>query len=455
MELTFRTPLPVPAARALAWHRRPGAFERLSPPWVDVRVGARTGGTEPGDRVRLRVRKGPVAFDWTLEHARAVGGEGFADVQVQGPFAAWRHDHLFADEPGGSVLTDRVRFALPAPAAFLSGAIRRDLARLFAFRGRTLRQDLLAHARAGEPAPRTVLVSGAGGLVGSAVCAVLGGAGHRVLRLVRRATRSADEVAWDPARGLADPAALEGVNALIHLAGESIAGGLWTAERKRRIEESRTRGTRVLAEAVARAARGPRIMLSASAIGIYGVRGDEPLREEDAARGAGFFADVGRGWEAALEPARAAGVRTASLRLGLVLSPRGGLLGKLLLPFRLGLGGPLGDGAHWMSWVSRDDAAFAFLHALHRDEVSGAVNVTAPAPVTNADFTRILARVLGQPAFCRVPAALLRAISADMAAEVFLASQRVVSSRLVDAGFVFRDAALEDALRHMLGRAES
>ncbi len=452
MELTFRTPLPVPAERALAWHRRPGAFERLTPPWVDVRVTSRTGGVDPGDRVRLRVRKGPAAFDWTLEHAPAEGGEGFADVQVDGPFAAWRHDHLFADEPGGAALVDRVRFALPGPVSFLSRAVRRDLARLFAFRHRTTREDLLAHARAGEAAPRTVLVSGARGLVGAAVCAVLGGAGHRVLRLVRRAARSADEVAWDPAHGLADPGALEGADAFVHLAGESIAGGLWTEERKRRIAESRTRGTRALAEAVARATRGPRVMLSASAIGIYGSRGDETL-DEGSADGRGFLADVGRGWESALEPARAAGVRTVALRLGLVVTPRGGLLGKLLLPFRLGLGGPLGDGAHWMSWVSLDDAAFAFLHALHRDDLSGPVNVTAPAPVRNDDFTRILAGALGRPARFRVPAAVLRTASAEMAAEVFLASQRVVSSRLTGAGFVFRDATLDGALRHALGKA--
>lgn len=450
MELTFRTDLPGSAARALEWHRRPGAFERLTPPWVDVRVESRAGGIDPGDRVRLRVRKGPAAFAWTLEHAPAEGGPGFADVQVQGPFASWRHDHLFADRDGGGTLTDRVRFALPGPLSLAEGMVRRDLARLFAFRHRTTREDLAAHARAGDSAPLTVLVSGAGGLVGSAVCAVLGGAGHRVRRLVRRAVRAPDEVAWDPERGPADPAALEGVDALVHLAGESIAGGLWTPERKRRIADSRARGTRVLAEAVAAARRGPRVLVSASAVGIYGSRGDEVL-DEDSADGTGFLADVGRAWEAALEPARAAGVRTVALRLGLVISPRGGLLGKLLLPFRLGLGGPLGDGAHWMSWVSLDDAAFAFLHALHQGDLSGPANVVAPAPVRNADFMRILAGVLRRPAFLRVPAAVLRAASREMADEAFLASQRVTPTRLTAAGFAFRDADLQGALRHALG----
>ena len=451
MEFLVETPLPVPVEPALAWHRRAGAFERLTPPWVDVRIESRTGTIDPGDRVRLRVAKGPLHFDWTLDHAAPDGAAGFADVQVAGPFASWRHDHLFAPRDGACVLTDRVRYAMPGPLAFGHRLVQRDLARLFRFRHRTTREDLAAHARAGEIAPMTVLVSGAGGLVGSTLRAVLGGAGHRVRRLVRRAARTADEVAWDPARGLADPAALGSVDAVIHLAGESIAGGLWTRDRMQRIRDSRVVGTRALAEAIAGARPRPRVFLSASAIGVYGSRGDEVLTE-DSTPGQGFLADVGRGWEEAAAPAAAAGVRITTLRLGLVLSPRGGLLGKLLAPFSAGLGGPLGDGAHWMSWVSLDDVAFAFLHALHHPEVTGPVNVCAPQPVRNRDFTRILARVLGRPAFLPVPAAALRAVSREMADEVFLASQRVESTRLPAAGFGFRDADLDATLRHLLGR---
>lgn len=443
--------LPVPPDVALEWHRRPGAFERLTPPWVRVHVEARTGTIEPGDGVALRVRKGPVTFLWRLEHVPPEGGTGFADVQRKGPFASWRHDHLFRAAAGGAVLEDRVFFALPGALAAAHGIVARDLARLFAFRHRVTQEDLAAHARAGARTPLTVLVSGASGLVGWALGAVLGGAGHRLVRLVRRTPRAPDEAFWDPARGLGDPGALPRIDAIVHLAGESIAGGVWTAERMRRIRESRVVGTRVLAEAAAALEPRPAAFLSASAIGVYGSRGDEVL-DEDSASGTGFLADVGREWEGSVAPAAAAGIRTVALRLGLVLSPRGGLLGKMLPAFRAGLGGPLGDGSQWMSWVSLDDVVFSILHALHRPEVAGAVNVVAPHPVRNAEFARTLARVLGRPAPLRVPAAILRAVSREMADEAFLSSQRVVAKRLPEAAFAFRDTDLETCLRHGLGR---
>jgi uncharacterized protein (TIGR01777 family) len=193
------------------------------------------------------------------------------------------------------------------------------------------------------------------------------------------------------------------------------------------------------------------VLVSASAIGVYGSRGDERL-DETSSPGEGFLADVGREWERGLEEAAAAGIRTAALRFGIVISPRGGFLAKVGPVFAAGLGGPLGDGAQWTSWVSLDDAAFACLHVLHRAEISGPVNVVAPEPVRNADLTRILAGVLGRPALLRVPAAMLRALSPPMAREVFLASQRVAARVLPAAGFVFRDADLETALRHALGR---
>jgi uncharacterized protein (TIGR01777 family) len=218
-----------------------------------------------------------------------------------------------------------------------------------------------------------------------------------------------------------------------------------------RIRDSRVGATRALAASLARLEPRPRALLCASAVGYYGERGDEPL-DESSPPGEGFLPDVARGWEGALQPAADAGLRTVSLRFGLVLSPRGGLLGKLLPPFRAGLGGPLGSGAQWMSWVSLDDVVFAVLHALHREEVRGPVNVTAPAPARNAEFTATLARVLARPAFLPVPAALLRAVSRPMADEVFLPSQRVLPLRLPAAGFRFRDEALEPTLRHLLGR---
>jgi len=451
-ELRAEIDLPCAPDVARAWHGRSGAFERLVPPWVDVRVEERSGTIEPGDRVLLRVRQGPATFRWELEHAAPEGGAGFADVQRRGPFASWRHDHVFRPDGEGCVLEDRVRFALPAPLGWAGGLVRRDLGRLLAYRQRVTRGDLAALARAGAlgGAGRTVMVSGAGGLLGRALVPVLALAGHRVLRLVRRPPRGPDERRGDPARGV-EPDALADVDAIVHLAGESIAGGLWTRERMRRIRESRAAGTLALVESVRRADPRPATLLSASAIGAYGSRGDEAL-DEDSARGHGFLADVCRAWEAPLEAAGAGEMRTASLRFGLILSARGGLLARMGAAFRAGLGGPLGDGSQWMSWVSVDDAALACLHVLRNATLSGPVNIAAPGPVRNAEFTRTLARVLRRPALVRAPAVLLRAISRPMADEAFLASQRVVPRRLIDSGFVFRDPELETALRHELGR---
>jgi uncharacterized protein (TIGR01777 family) len=271
------------------------------------------------------------------------------------------------------------------------------------------------------------------------------------VRLVRRLRESEDELRWDSSYGVDLGGTSLRPDAVVHLAGESIAGGLWTEDRKRRIRESRVAATKVLVESLMRLDPPPRTIVSASAIGWYGDRGDDPL-DESAPAGNGFLPAVCREWEGALDSARHAGARTVHLRFGLVLSPRGGLLARLLPPFRAGLGGPLGSGRQWMSWVSLDDAAFACVHALARADLAGPVNVTAPEPVTNATFTRTLAAVLRRPALLPAPASLLRRVSREMADELLLASQRVLPRRLADAGFRFRDVQLEGALRRLLGR---
>lgn len=443
--------LPVEQARALEWHGRPGAFDRLVPPWSTVRVTERRGTIAPGGSVALRVHQAWISFDWLLDHVEPENGRGFADVQRAGPFRSWRHDHVFREAPGGCVMEDRIRYELPSGLGFAERLVRRELARLCRYRHRTTLEDLDALNRAAPFTPLNVAVTGSHGLAGTALVAALDAAGHRVVRLVRSAPRDASELRWDPAAGLVDPKSAPRIDAVVHLAGESIAGGIWTKERTKRIRESRTIGTRRLAESLARLEPKPKTLVSASAIGWYGERGDEPVGEA-APSGEGFLPEVAREWEAALQPAADAGVRTVSLRFGLMISPRGGLLGKMLIPFRAALGGRLGSGRQWLSWVSLDDAVFAALHAIHCEDVRGPVNVTAPEPVTNATFTATLARVLGRPAVLPVPAALLRAISRPMADETFLVSQRVIATRLPALGFRFRDPALEPLLRHVLGR---
>jgi uncharacterized protein (TIGR01777 family) len=273
--------------------------------------------------------------------------------------------------------------------------------------------------------------------------------GYEVVRLVRRTPR-AGEIAWDPGRGRIDAAGLEGLSAVVHLAGENLAGGRWTAARRRRILESRTAGTGIIARTLAALERPPAVLVSASAIGLYGDRG-ETLLDESSESGVGFLADVVRAWEGAADPARAAGIRVVHPRFGVVLSPRGGALAKLLIPFRLGLGAPLGRGDQWMSTVSIDDTAGAIRHAIGTGDLAGPMNVAMPEAVRNAELTRTLARVLRRPSLpFGVPAFALRAVLGQLADETLLLSTRVVPRRLVETGYQFQHPTLEAALRHVL-----
>ena len=447
-----QSPLPVPASAAYAWHEREGALERLLPPWERAEVVARTGGLEEGALVTLAVGAGPFRLRWTARHRDTLRGSRFVDEQVEGPFATWVHVHRFEPAtPETSVVYDRVEFTPPlGRVGRIAGRpLRVKVARMLRYRHATLHDDLAAHAAAGGR-PLHIAVTGASGLIGSALVPFLTTGGHTVTRLVR-SRPGAGEAHWDPARGAIDAAALEGVDAVVHLAGENLAGGRWTPQRKRALRESRTVGTRLLAETLARLARPPRVLLSASAIGIYGDRGDAPL-DEASEPGAGFLPDLVRDWEAAAAPAVEAGIRVAHPRMGVVLSPRGGALARLLLPFRAGVGGPVGSGRQWWSCVSIDDAIGALHHAIVTPSIAGPFNVTAPEPLTNREFGRALGRVLRRPAIVPVPAAALRIVLGEMADAALLASARVIPRALDAAGYRFRQPTIELALRHVLGR---
>lgn len=294
----------------------------------------------------------------------------------------------------------------------------------------------------------SVAVTGASGLIGSALVPVLTAAGHAVTRLVRRAP-GPGEARWNPGAGQIDAAALEGTDVVVHLAGESIASARWTVERKRRIRDSRVVGTGLLARTLAALNRPPQLLVSASAIGLYGHRGDTPLTESDPP-GTGFLAEVGRDWEGATGPASQAGIRAVLLRFGIILSPQGGALAKMLPPFRLGVGGPLGSGRQWMSWLTIADAVGIIQHGITCLELSGPVNAVAPEPVTNAEFTRSLGMVLGRPAVLPVPTFALELLFGEMAGEALLGSQRVLPRRLEETGYAFRDPVLLPALRRLL-----
>lgn len=297
----------------------------------------------------------------------------------------------------------------------------------------------------------TVAVTGATGMIGSALVARLRAQGHVVRRLVR-ASRSAeqDDIVWDPSHGVLDAQKLEGTDAVVHLAGEPIARR-WTPERRRSIRDSRVKGTELLARGIASLTVKPRVMLSGSAIGFYGDRGDAPT-DETTPHGSGFLSQVVQEWEAATAPASDAGIRVVLLRSGVVLSARGGALEKLLPPFRLGVGGPIGSGRQWMSWISLEDELRAIEFALFDDDLHGPVNLTAPTPVRNAEFASTLGRVLARPAVVPVPAFALELMYGEMARETILAGQQVAPGALMSAGFEFRHPTLEQGLRGELGR---
>jgi len=292
-------------------------------------------------------------------------------------------------------------------------------------------------------------VSGVSGPIGAALLPYLESQGARITRLVRGAARSPDQISWDPLRPLASTA-VSGFEAVIHLAGESVAGR-WTEAKKKAIRESRVQGTRHLAEALAETPSRPRVFISASAIGFYGNRGDEVLTEASPA-GEGFLPEVTREWEAASRIADDAGIRTLNLRLGLVLSPKGGALAKMLTPFRLGLGGKIGSGQQWWSWIHVDDIVGALHHALRTDSLSGPANLVAPNPVRNEDFTKTLSSVLKRPAWFSVPALAARVAFGKMAAdELLLSSVRVEPAGLRDTGYAFRFEDLQAALEDLVG----
>jgi hypothetical protein len=458
-EIVERTStLPASVEEAFAWHERPGAFERLMPPWERVTVLERSGGIREGARTVVKVRVGPARFRWLARHRDYEEGRKFVDEQVEGPFSHWVHEHRFEPEgPGATRYTDRIEFGPPfgtVGAAAARWLARPRAERMLAYRHATLRDDLAAHARHREQPRLRVAVTGATGLLGSALVPFLTTGGHQVIAVSRRHGLR-DAIHWDPAAGVIN-AGLEGLDAVVHLAGETV-GTRWSEHRKRRIRDSRVEGTMFLAEALAGLRRPPRVLVSASAMGIYGDRGDEVLAEDAVPEGRppDFFVELGRDWESASDPARAAGIRVVNPRFGLVLTPAGGALGRMLPPFLLGAGGPLGSGKQWVSWISIDDAIGAIHHALFTEELAGPVNTVAPEPVTSRTFAATLGRVLKRPALLPAPAPALKLLFGEMANTALLSSQRLSATRLLGSGYNFRHPTLETALQHVLGRGEA
>jgi uncharacterized protein (TIGR01777 family) len=444
-----RTEMPVSRQELFTWHERPGAFERLNPPFDPVEVEERTGGLEVGARTVIRAKVGPVPQRWIAEHTAYERGALFRDEMRSGPFQTWVHTHRFLDSgtSGTSVLEDEIQYALPLGALgslFGGGFARGKLERAFAYRHALTRADLERHVQFAGTKRLTVAVTGASGVLASSLIPFLTTGGHTVRPVTRKGTEL-------------DASAIDGADAVIHLAGAGVADERWTPERKRLLVDSRVAYTRQLVEAIKRARVRPTALISGSAVGIYGDRGDEALDETSSLgvrsdTGPGFLAGLCMDWEAEALAAQAVGVRVALMRIGVVMTTRGGALAKLLPPFRAGSGGPTGPGTQWMSWISSEDLIGAFHHALMTDTVSGVLNATAPNPVTAKEFAKVLGSVLSRPAITPVPSFALKAMFGEMAEATILSGSRVRPAALEKAGFAFLHPTLESALRFTLGR---
>ena len=450
MGLTYSSVVDASVDEVFSWHARPGAITRLAPPWQPVRVIREAGSLRDG-RAVLGL---PGGLRWVAAHQPDSYDppHAFADSLESLPLSAvlpWRHTHEFS--PAGeqaTLVTDVVDTPLPA----------RALRSMFVYRHRQLAGDLAALARARTICPDTltIAVTGSGGLIGTALTALLTTSGHRVIRLVRRLPRHAGERYWRPEDP--SPDLLNGVDAVIHLAGASI-GGRFTPERKNEIRAQPDPAHPPAGRAGRRyrcQRAGLRAFVTASAIGIYGPDRGEEILTEASPRGEGFLANVVADWEDATIPAAAAGIRTVRVRTGIVQTPRGGML-RLLSPlFEAGLGGRLGSGKQWLAWIGLDDLLDVYLRAVLDPGLSGPVNAVAPEPVRNIDYTRTLASVLRRPAVLPVPGFGPRLLLGDEGArEIAQASQYVRPERLIAAGHRFRQPDLEGALRHLLGREET
>jgi uncharacterized protein len=444
-----RTEVDASLEEVLAYHLHEGCFERLAPPWQKMRLLERTGGIEPGARTVFYGWKGPIRFKWVAEHIEH-DGVGFTDVQRQGPFGSWIHQHDFESlGDTRSALSDTVAASLPVGKVvppFITKQVRTEIETLLRYRHLVTKDDLQ------DPLPRgkmRIAVTGASGLIGSRLCARLRIRGHEVVELVR-SKPSAGQVRWNP-NGDWDPSPLEGIDAVIHLAGESIGGGIprWTENKKRRILESREEGTRSLATGLAKLTNPPRILVSTAAVGYYGHRGDEVLNE-DAGSGDDFLAEVVRRWEAAAQPARDVGIKVVHPRIGLVLAAKSGAMTPLLLLGRLGLFGPLGSGEQFWPWISLHDVTRGLEH-LAASDLEGPVNLTGPGPVPQREFAKTLGRALGRPSFMPAPRFAVELLLGELGKVLLLSGQRAVPDRLMESGFSHAHSSLEDAMRDEFG----
>lgn len=450
-----RTKINVPVEALFSWHERNGAISRLTPPWASLKMIARKGdGIQKDVRVTFRIRIFRIPMAWVAEHTDYQENREFKDRQIKGPFSKWEHTHRFISEcRESSIMEDQVEFKLPF--GWLSrpfyGFAKKEFERMFSYRHRVLKHDFEQHV--GKTPKKRILISGASGIIGSTLVPFLQTCGHEVIRLVRKdKDLLEDELFWDPYKGILDLEKAGSIDAVINLNGIDISRGRWTDKQKKKIIDSRIIPTRLLARKMKDLDKKPAVFISSSAIGFYGEGGSALLTEATGGMGDCFISRVCRQWEEASTDAWKAGIRTVQLRIGVVLTPAGGALAKMALPFKTGCCIKLSHGRQYISWISMDDTVSAILHILDKDEIKGPVNLTAPNPVTNKEFSRTLARVFSKKVLFTIPRFLILLFWGEMGKEALLTGARVKPEKLLNNGFSFQHETLLPALKDILGR---
>ena len=457
-----KTEINVPVDALFAWHARDGAIARLTPPWAPLKMIDRSGdGIKKGVKIKFRISLFKIPMIWEAEHIEYQENRLFKDCQIKGPFSKWEHTHRFEPVIGqglqsgsknASYMEDHVEFELPF--RFLSrlfyGFAKKEFERMFSYRHRVLKYDLEHHVD--KIKKKRILISGASGTIGSALVPFLQTCGHEVIRLVRKkGDLASDELFWDPYNGILDLEKLSPIDAIINFNGVDISRGRWTDKQKQLILDSRVVPTRLLVKKMNDLDRKPDVFISASAIGFYG-EGEDKIFNETSTVGDRFISRVCKQWEDASVDAQNAGIRTIQLRIGMVLTPAGGALARMELPFKLGCGVKLSHGRQYMSWISMDDVLSGILYILSNDRIQGAVNLTAPKPVPNKEFSKTLARVFSKKVFFTIPKFLALLLWGEMGKDTLLTSARVAPKKLLDNGFSFQHKELFKALKDMLGR---
>lgn len=458
-----RSTIKCPSELAYKWHINQFSFERLVPPWESVNLLDWERPIRDGSQAHFEIKLGPLTLSWLATHHGVVPGKTFSDKQTKGPFQYWNHKHSFIEgEENSFILEDKIEYRVPVGplgSIVTDGAIESKIRRGFNYRHETTKRDLELLVNNSNLEKKNILIAGATGLVGRQLVAFLSLQGHSVSQLHRAGSskiRHVPQLSWDPSNpsnngsGLLNNKSLENFDVIINLAGENIASGTWSDAKKEKIRSSRVNSTQVLVDAINKLENPPELFINASAVGIYGNRGILEL-DEDSQPGAGFLSDVCMEWEDEAVKVAHEKTRVVLLRLGVVLTPMGGMLKKLIGPFSKGAGGKIGSGDQYFSWIAMDDVLEGIEFVINNQSLSGPVNLTAPKPTTNSEFTEILGKTINRPTVLPIPEPAVKAIFGEMGTETMLTSTRVIPEKLMLKGYNFRYPTLDRALKHLLG----